>query len=485
MGRDVINNDIIITTKMVDEFTKTSKKITKRISGMGTALQKTKTEIVKTDKAGNKFKTTYNETTKGMRKFQMEQLGVMFGGMALNRAMSNLSSTAREWVGMNELMSIAMGQLMLPTTLDLLNLGVLPLFDALTNLPEGAQKAIGILSLALEGLGGLMMVGGQLMLGLDSTTTLLSKWAQINPNKVFTAKGLEKIGDKLKGSLGTLKKIGKFAAAGILMSIAIEDLTDGQVIAAVGGTAMAAGVIMGKKAGGAVFAVGAVLKLVGDEQFLIDTIKTMFKVGETINSILKEAVISGFTPGKGFNIENIEGLADRKDAFNIAAEQISMENALKGIGDSVIEPTTQLNRLGEETNELFKDLEDGLISYDKWSSKTDLIAGKMRDLIKQFEIATKRVDEFNNSTENINKIATEERRTNVARKGLLENVLFPGIAGSFKDIFNAGGQGSSEKNVVINQNLNISGVGVGDVKDIIKKENQKVVADLNRQWSIK
>ena len=92
----------------------------------------------------------------------------MFAGMAMQRTFANLNKTAREWTGMNEIMSTAMGVVMLPATMDLLEFGVLPLFDALTNLPEPAQKAVGYLSTALEGLGGVMMTGGQLALGIGA-----------------------------------------------------------------------------------------------------------------------------------------------------------------------------------------------------------------------------------------------------------------------------------------------------------------------------
>ncbi|MHA1690043.1 MAG: hypothetical protein ACTSU7_00265 [Candidatus Heimdallarchaeaceae archaeon] len=131
-----------------------------------------------TNKAGilqKRYGKTMRENSFASKKFEMSQLGIMFGGMALNRAMSNLNSTAREWVGINELMSTAMGMVTLPATMDLLEFGVLPLFEALTSLPEGAQKAIGYTTLALEGLGGVLMVGGQLMLGMDAFTRTIEK----------------------------------------------------------------------------------------------------------------------------------------------------------------------------------------------------------------------------------------------------------------------------------------------------------------------
>ncbi len=98
-------------------------------------------------------------------KFQAHFLGLMFGGMALNRAMSNLTATSMEWVGIGELMSTTMGVVMLPATLELLDLAVLPLMDALLSMPESVQTVIGVTVIGLGGLGKVLEIAGQISLG--------------------------------------------------------------------------------------------------------------------------------------------------------------------------------------------------------------------------------------------------------------------------------------------------------------------------------
>ncbi len=211
---------------------KTVQENEKRIESLGRGITRTTNTMTKFDKKGNEIVTTTERNTRGLQKFQMEQLGVMFGGMALNRAMSNLNATAREWTGMNELMATAMGVVMLPATMDLMNFGIIPLFNALTNLPEPAQKAIGNTALALEGLGGVMMVGGQLALGLSSTMIVLEKMGG--------AANAAKKG--LKGLAG-ISLVGVGVSLGV-MSITAEDGVTTLITALGSGIAIGLGTVL-------------------------------------------------------------------------------------------------------------------------------------------------------------------------------------------------------------------------------------------------
>lgn len=182
-------------------YNKWTKELKVNQAGLGKVMSEAGLHINKNgeivDKAGKvqkRYGSKLRESSFAARRFQMEQLGVMFGGMALNRVMSNLNATSREWVGMNELMSTAMGIVTLPTTLALMNLGIIPLFEALTNLPESAQKAIGTTTIALEGLGGVMMVGGQLALGASSLLTVLEKMGGDAGAAAGATKMLKKLG---------------------------------------------------------------------------------------------------------------------------------------------------------------------------------------------------------------------------------------------------------------------------------------------------
>lgn len=224
-----------VETKYITRNGKTVEESERRIESLGRGITRTTTQMAKMDSKGNAVLTTIERNTKGFQRFQMEHLGVMFAGMALNRAMANLNATAREWTGINELMGTAMGVVMLPATLDLLNLGVIPLFEALTNLPEPAKEAIGLVALALEGLGGVMMVGGQLALGLSSTMTVL-----------------EKIGGPAGAAAGAriaLKKLAGISIIGIGVSLGIASVMaeDGKtaLISALGsGVSIAIGAVL-------------------------------------------------------------------------------------------------------------------------------------------------------------------------------------------------------------------------------------------------
>lgn len=98
-------------------------------------------------------------------RFKMHFLGIMFGGMALNRTMSNLTATSKEWVGIGEIMSTTMGVVMLPATMKLMEFGILPLSEALLSLPEEIQTIIGVTVLGLGALGKIAEFGGQIALG--------------------------------------------------------------------------------------------------------------------------------------------------------------------------------------------------------------------------------------------------------------------------------------------------------------------------------
>jgi len=74
-------------------------------------------------------------------------------------------------------------------------------------------------------------------------------------------------------NLGTAAK---YAAAGILIGIAIKDFNEGQFVAALGDTLAAVGIVVGGPGGIALMSVGVVLKLVGDEDFLVSVFKRLY-----------------------------------------------------------------------------------------------------------------------------------------------------------------------------------------------------------------
>lgn len=319
---------------------------------------------LKVDKVGEvvnvagKKQRNYNQALRNnigaSRKFQMEQLGVMFAGMALNRAMSTLSATSREWVGVGELMSTMMGVVMLPTTMDLLNFGVLPLFDALTNLPEGAQKAIGLVALGLEALGGVMLVGGQLMLGMDSTATLLSKIAGVKPELIFTSKGLKGLSDKLAPVMKNLKNM----AAGVVIGFAIKDLVEGDVMGAISKSMIAAGLYFNN---GWLIGAGVVLTLASDGMLAEWSVKFFDMIGfaaEWASDTLSKAITGNFAD---IDFSAFSGLFDDMD--KVAAERVLSGEAMSAaLINRVGGVRGALDTLNRSELEALREIDD---EYDK------------------------------------------------------------------------------------------------------------------------
>ncbi|HED06101.1 MAG TPA: hypothetical protein ENI61_05390, partial [Ignavibacteria bacterium] len=291
-----------------------------------------------TDLAGvkqQKYGNDLRDSSFAANRFQMENLGVMFAGMALQRVMSKLNSTSREWVGMNELMSTAMGVVTLPTTMALLNEGIIPLFNVLTNLPESAKLAIGTLTTALEVLGGLMFTGGQLMLGLNSTAMVLSKISGISPKIILTSKGFGLLYKKYGKAFKMMGKLVRLAAAGIALKFAYDDLKAGKSVAAMGDALVAAGLIKGGVAGKYIAVAGILLKIVGDKNFLTSLIKIGLKIEdffanlvEGIGEMFKKLWESIFN-NKDLNLGNINFIKNYKEANLNAVNEINKEGGFK------------------------------------------------------------------------------------------------------------------------------------------------------------
>jgi len=448
-----------------------------------------------TNLAGKKVENYGKSLQKGSvasKRFNMNALGVMFAGMALNRTMGNLNATSREWVGMNDLMSTMMGVVTLPATMDLLNFGVIPLFEALTSMPEAAQYAIGATTYALQGLGGVMMVGGQLMLGLESTINMLAKFGGGD-----TMVGLSKVG-------GHLKTFAKYAVAGILIGVAIKDLNEGQVMAALGDSLAAVGIIIGGPGGAALMAVGVILKLGGDEDFLVSVLKTMYKIGTALTSIIKEAFISGITM-RDFNVDNIEGMGNVGRAFKRAIEELSIEEAGKGIFDIVAFPEGTLEAIQEDIDKLDKELADGIISREDYLAKLGPLVEKREEWMRRWRAA-----EEDSISANSEKKA-KEMSDLTSSSGALPTVGPMGfnpisfIANLFKDkksIAVGGNIGSSgsyylhegetvlRKDQANNQSGNITvtyNVNVSDKREfeqMLRANNDKLTADVRRMSQI-
>jgi len=282
--------------KIQKKYGLTQAHASKAMSTAGLRMQKNGTI---TNLAGKRVKNYGKQLRQGAvesKRFNMNALGVMFAGMALNRTFASLNATSREWVGMNELMSTMMGVVTLPATMDLLTFGVLPLFDALTNLPEPAQYAIGTVTTALEGLGGVMMVGGQLMLGVGSTIGVLEK--------LGGGAGL------IAGAVAALKILGGIGLVTVGITLGIGSiLAEGgtSVIYAIGSAlAIALGaVLLGASLTTGIIIGGIALTLIGVVKMIIKDIKYEKDLQERMEAGLYstatpfEQVSRGFSPTGG------------------------------------------------------------------------------------------------------------------------------------------------------------------------------------------
>ncbi len=147
------------------------------------------------------------------QRFQSEYLGVMFAGMALSRTMSRLTETSKEWLGTNEILSTTMGVVTLPAMMELLERGILPLSEAIMNLDEDTQMAIGLTITGLNIIGQGASLVGQAGLGLYALEYFF-------PNALSKVGGAAGAGRFLiKASVG----IGLSVAGLTMMSSAIEE----------------------------------------------------------------------------------------------------------------------------------------------------------------------------------------------------------------------------------------------------------------------
>jgi len=97
------------------------------------------------------------------RRFKFEWLGIMFAGMALDRAFGGLVRTQMQLFGVTDMLSGAWTIVLLPI-MQLITPLIYKLIDAFMNLSPGMQMAIGAGVLFMAVLGKVMLVGGQLML---------------------------------------------------------------------------------------------------------------------------------------------------------------------------------------------------------------------------------------------------------------------------------------------------------------------------------
>jgi len=505
------NKAITAQTRRYADATKTGKRYIETARNnkianarVGQVMRMNQEVLGKFNKEGRRFHSTqarmanrFRMMTHGARGFRMEMLGVMFFGMMLHRTFFGLIKTSLDWMGVMEILSQTLGILFLPIAEVLLG-WVLKFLNFVLQLTETEKKVIGWFVLVGIAIGGLIFLIGTFALGIGSMILAF------NFSKIATMigpAGLGGIGTASKNAskkINNLKtdfgKLARLAGAGIAIGFMIQDLKAGKVVAALGDALIATGLLL-PGYGKYLAVAGIVLKLFGDEEFMISTIKVMYRVAEVIRSILKEAILSGLTM-RAFDPSRIEGFANIKRAFLIAAEQISMEDAMKGVSDSVQAPIKQINKLEEEITFLQEQVEAG-IKVEQYNSDINRMKGEIDDLTKSYEFALKKVEEFKTKIIDVKPSSSSDIIRSAIIKRLLPKIpsifnfqhggIVPGRLGTPVPILAHAGERitpanrvGADRDIMINVEYNVTVSDKREFELMLEENNRALTEDVRR-----
>jgi hypothetical protein len=329
------------------------------------------------DMAGRKVKNIGDVMSEGYKKakpFRFEFLSVMFAGMALNRVFGNLNKTAIEWTGINEIMSMTAGDLMLPAMLDLLDLAILPLSDAFMSMPDSMKEVIGWMSILGQGAGIVVSSVGQIGLALMG----FEKLASDEKIKSFSTK-LSSIWNKVD-----LKKTAQLGLSVVSAQQAVQDISEGEYLSAIGDAMFGAGLwVKDPKVGGILVTTGILLKVIGDDAI-------MNKLGE----------ITGVIGTWATNIGGLIGSALRGDISGIAEYISKMEGSLAPKIDSfnqgLIEGMVKAGDLEGAQQELTQYHSKLWSEFEKRKSQGEKAAEVYEDMADKFDFWNKKIEEVNN-----------------------------------------------------------------------------------------
>ena len=166
------------------------------------------------DKKTGEYNWTQTKVIKGMKRFRYEALGIMFGGMAIERAFGKITKAGMDLYGISELLNTALGTTMLPV-LDLLGPVIFDIVDAIMNMSDAEKMAFGGLVLFGQAIGTMLMSLGQVILfvsSLEKIGGLAGLFANI---KDIFAKMGQYVGKKLVTTIG-IKGFEDVAAGGLM-----------------------------------------------------------------------------------------------------------------------------------------------------------------------------------------------------------------------------------------------------------------------------
>ena len=313
----------------------------------GQVMRMNAKDLGKYNEIGGKFNTRgaqmanrFRMMTHGARGFRMELLGVMFFGMAMQRAFAGLLRTSMEWMGIMELFSLTLGVLFLPVAEVLLE-WALKFLNWVLQLTDTEKKVIGWFVLIGAAVGTLTFLIGMLGLGIGSMIQAF------NFSAIATMMGGTGIGgigaaattaaSKVGGLKLMLLGLAKYAGIGIAIAMTVKDLKEGQLTAAIGMATLAVGLYTGNPY---LIGIGVILKLIGDEDFLSSIVSITLKVldlflilGDEIGKI----IIAAITPGKQYTMS-----ADVQSAFTKGVAKADMQSSVaKSIGLTIPNATGQ------------------------------------------------------------------------------------------------------------------------------------------------
>ncbi len=385
-----------------------------------------------TDHAGRSVKNLTSKMNAGRastQRFQMEWLGVMFFGMAINRMFGQYVKGTLDMLGVNNLLTEGLKYMVLTALTPFLD-NIINLAAGFYNLPEAIQKALGWFLILGAVLGGGLFILGQTALGVISIGTAWDKHKG-KFRTVFSQAGYASV-------MGKMTKLARFAAGGAALWLiyqGIKDAKDNQ-IKAMGELLVAAGLsrymITGKfgKLGKIGIGIGAALILFGDEELLIRVIKIMYKVGNAISSIVKEAMMAGFTL-REFDITKVKGFADFGRAFRIAAEELSLEEE----DIMPMMPIESIRKITEEITKLQKQIEfGGLVVKEDAARQIEALEEQRKVLERTYDFAKVVHEEWKKEVEEIGKAwetVPKEYETRYIIRGLTGGI---GKMGGIADI---------------------------------------------------
>jgi hypothetical protein len=165
-----VTQNIIISFKSVGEkdIESALKRLSKTTDSIPAGMKAIDTVTKRYDEStGKAAYTLQRKMIPQMQRFRFEALGIMFGGMAVERAFGKITQAGFDLYKIGDLLNATYGIMMLPI-MDILAEGIFGLTDFLMGLDPEVQKAIGGMLLFGQAIGTALMGLGQAILFISS-----------------------------------------------------------------------------------------------------------------------------------------------------------------------------------------------------------------------------------------------------------------------------------------------------------------------------